>query len=70
MITNRLNTVRDADSIIVLRNAVVAEQGTHAELLSLDGVHTEMALTPSASSHSGAAHVVGAGGPEVAWRIH
>ncbi|HSV05579.1 MAG TPA: ABC transporter ATP-binding protein [Candidatus Binatus sp.] len=38
-IAHRLSTIRDAHKIIVLKDGVVAEQGTHAELLALDGVY-------------------------------
>ena len=39
MISHRLSTLRDADQIIVLRGGVVAEQGTHDDLLALNGVY-------------------------------
>jgi ABC-type multidrug transport system fused ATPase/permease subunit len=41
-ITHRLNTIRDADTIIVLHNGIVAEQGTHDELLALGGIYAEL----------------------------
>ncbi|HEY3093824.1 MAG TPA: ABC transporter ATP-binding protein [Vicinamibacterales bacterium] len=70
MITHRLNTIRDADSIIVLRDGVVAEQGTHPELLSLGGVYAELNLTPTVSTQSAASPAVDAREPELTWRVH
>ena len=42
MIAHRLSTVQDADGIVVLRDGIVAEQGTHAELLARKGVYAAM----------------------------
>ncbi|MDZ8054802.1 MAG: peptidase domain-containing ABC transporter [Aulosira sp. ZfuVER01] len=36
-ITHRLNTVKNADTIIIMDRGVIAEQGTHAELMSMKG---------------------------------
>jgi len=41
-IAHRLSTIRDADKIIVLKDGVVAEQGTHQELLDIGGVYAEL----------------------------
>ncbi len=39
VIAHRLSTVESADTIIVLKDGSVLEQGTHAELLELDGYY-------------------------------
>ena len=44
-ITHRLNTIRDADTIIVLHDGTVAEQGTHAELLARSGIYADLYWT-------------------------
>jgi subfamily B ATP-binding cassette protein MsbA len=41
-IAHRLSTIRDADKIIVLKDGVVAEEGTHDELLARNGVYAEL----------------------------
>ncbi|WP_298154614.1 ABC transporter ATP-binding protein/permease [Metallibacterium sp.] len=42
VIAHRLSTVIDADEILVLREGVIAERGTHAALLARGGVYAEM----------------------------
>ena len=41
-IAHRLSTIRDADKIIVLKGGIVAEEGTHDELLARGGVYAEL----------------------------
>jgi subfamily B ATP-binding cassette protein MsbA len=41
-IAHRLSTIRDSDQIIVLKAGVVAEHGTHDELLKFNGVYAEL----------------------------
>ena len=42
VIAHRLSTVVGADSIIVLQDGAIAEQGTHGELISRDGLYAAM----------------------------
>jgi subfamily B ATP-binding cassette protein MsbA len=52
-IAHRLSTIREAHKIIVLKDGVVAEEGTHGELLVKNGVYAEL-------------HRIQAGGAEAA----
>jgi ABC-type transport system involved in Fe-S cluster assembly fused permease/ATPase subunit len=37
MIAHRLSTIRNCDLIIALKHGVIVEQGTHEELLQIEG---------------------------------
>jgi ATP-binding cassette subfamily B protein len=42
LISHRLNTVRDADHIVVLSDGVIAEQGDHQTLMSAPGTYARL----------------------------
>ena len=42
VIAHRLSTVKNADTILVVRDGVIAEQGTHTELLALGGFYSTL----------------------------
>jgi ABC-type multidrug transport system fused ATPase/permease subunit len=44
-IAHRLSTIRDADQIVVITGGVVAENGTHDELMAYNGIYAELHRT-------------------------
>ena len=42
VIAHRLNTIRDSDNIIVIKEGNIAEQGNHDKLMSLNGIYKGM----------------------------
>lgn len=45
IIAHRLSTIRDSDLILLIRDGRIAEQGTHQQLMALDGEYAQMYLT-------------------------
>ncbi|MDH8185083.1 ABC transporter ATP-binding protein, partial [Klebsiella pneumoniae] len=44
MIAHRLNSIKNADNIIVMENGTTAEQGKHAEFLAKNGLYAHLWL--------------------------
>ena len=51
-IAHRLSTIMHADKIIVLKDGVVAEEGTHSELIAMGGVYSELVAAQGGSKGS------------------
>ena len=45
IIAHRLSTIRDSDLILLIRDGQIAEQGTHEQLMALEGEYAQMYLT-------------------------
>src|SRR5690606_18286047 len=50
VIAHRLSTIRDADLILVMEDGAIVEQGTHAELLAVDGAYSRLYQSQFAGS--------------------
>ena len=61
MITHRLTTIRHADVILLLRDGIIAERGTHEQLLALGGHYADLYSARAATF---------ADDEEVAWRAN
>lgn len=42
IIAQRVSSVQDADKILVMEGGRIAEQGTHQELLKMNGIYREV----------------------------
>jgi ABC-type glutathione transport system ATPase component len=68
MITHRLPTIRRADTILVLHEGLVVEQGTHDDLLARGGVYAGLYwTTPALSAPSPVSRPIPPS-TELAWR--
>ena len=45
LIAHRLSTIRDSDLILLIRDGRITEQGTHRQLMALNGEYARMYLT-------------------------
>ena len=57
-IAHRLSTIRDAHKIIVLKGGLVAEEGTHDELLARNEIYAELYHIQSGASDSSASPTI------------
>jgi ATP-binding cassette subfamily B protein/subfamily B ATP-binding cassette protein MsbA len=55
VVAHRLSTVRHADRIIVLQDGVVAEEGSHEELMARAGLYRHLYALQAGGQHAGAA---------------
>jgi ATP-binding cassette subfamily B multidrug efflux pump len=61
VIAHRLSTIRDADLILVMKDGDIVEQGTHEQLLALNGVYASL----YASQFEGRTEEAGAAAPPI-----
>jgi len=47
VIAHRLSTIQKADSIVVMQKGKIVEQGTHDELIALNGMYNKLVTMQS-----------------------
>jgi len=50
VIAHRLSSVRSADNIIVMKKGKIAEQGTHTQLVAMNGIYSKLNAADEAAS--------------------
>jgi len=58
IIAHRLSTILDVDRIMVMRNGIISEQGTHKELLALNGYYAHLCRLQFKPINGELSHVV------------
>ena len=53
IIAHRLSTIRSANRILVIQDGIIAEQGSHAQLLALDGAYASLYNTQNLEKNHG-----------------
>ncbi len=53
IIAHRLSTIRSANRILVIQDGRISEQGSHAELLALDGAYAKLYRTQNLEAYNG-----------------